>query len=300
MAHAVSRIMYLASAPKEPVVGIVAKNPGGGAAHFCHVFKLSGRSRVKELLSKVNMAFDLAANIEEEKAAEAEVGEKGASAAADAAEAERTGDVPTAEVGEEEEDQGIDNEGTVDQRMIERVIEGLQLLELVEEESDESVVDDDEHTPLWQRASECGRGAEVEAGCEAEASLTTDSTCDVPTDLDLGGYGMGVGDAAFAAGAAVEKKVEGGEGEEEKDEEEKGGGGEEEEEQDDALPPNPTIETEEHADALDLIQPSANSVLLPAKAAPAAPSADVATKTELASEAAASSLSAPPKSAVSG
>ena len=63
MAHATERILYMASDPKEPVIGLVAKNPGVNTK-FCHVFKMTQKSRAKELHRKVSEAFDLLAEQE--------------------------------------------------------------------------------------------------------------------------------------------------------------------------------------------------------------------------------------------
>jgi len=69
MAHSMDRILYMASDPKEPVVGLVAKNPGKDEK-YCHVFKMTQKSRAKELHKKISEAFDQLAAQE----AEAEAG----------------------------------------------------------------------------------------------------------------------------------------------------------------------------------------------------------------------------------
>lgn len=68
MAHAIDRILYIASDPKEPVVGLVAQNPGM-EAKYCHVFKMTQKSRAKELHKKISEAFDLLAGQDEVAAA---------------------------------------------------------------------------------------------------------------------------------------------------------------------------------------------------------------------------------------
>ena len=77
MAHAMSRIVYLAALPNAPLVGIVAKNPGV-AQKFCHVFQMSKRRRVRELHKCLKDGFSRLSKLSKgEAAAEGETGGHG-------------------------------------------------------------------------------------------------------------------------------------------------------------------------------------------------------------------------------
>ena len=58
MAHALSRVLYMAAHPTEPIIGFVAKNPKV-QERYCHCFQLAKRKRAQQIHKRLRRALQI-------------------------------------------------------------------------------------------------------------------------------------------------------------------------------------------------------------------------------------------------